>query len=149
VAVEESRERVGRQRVKQVLRFFCENILNLRWRMRFEEGFVEALLRKSMENLEVRADMRTKGVCGLKEIMHYSGISLYEMLMVVQGERVFASVRDKVVVAKAQVEWAWKKAMDGMSWQEDGPRDVWGNTGEDMMSNALLLSTTLMFCRSA
>ena len=161
--------REDKDALPSIVRFFCENMVYIRRRMRFKAKTVDYFFKKALESPKVFSVMKHEGIEGLKHIMHFSGLSMYKLLLVVQSEHVFFALEDIQLVNSAQLDYAMTRMKRAehvdpgddrnssssmmfmqsvlLGTKEEGV-DLWGERGPDMMSYALALVTKLAECSS-
>ena len=121
----------------KILDFFCENMLYLRNRMRFKPHTVEQFLRKALHCPLVKNILTIEGIRGLKHILHFSGISLYHMMVVARCEEVLGTPYDIEQFEAEQLEYAMSNFrrrghVDANMWNEGGEmRLLWFVGGEN------------------
>jgi hypothetical protein len=145
--------------------FFCEQMLRLRGRIRFQKGLASYLCKRALEAPLVHNQLNTHRLEGLKDVLHFSGLRLYELAMVSDPARLFASAKWQHALMKRQLQDYAGKGLridaDDVCTEQtchaflQGPSesvvahggvDVWGNSGPDMMHHALTLFTTRAEC---
>jgi hypothetical protein len=153
----------GRERrlLAPMLRFFSEQMLNLRGRIRFHPGIATYMCKRALEAPLVCQTLNAERLDGLKDVLHFTGLRLYELALVSDPMKLFVDEGWRRALMKRQLhEYAgrglWLVADEaGDDCTErmchaflHGPSesivketglDAWGNSGPDMMNNALAL----------
>jgi len=139
------------QDIKTMLCFFCENMLCVRNRLRYQKGFASYLCRMALEAEQVKAVMKRKGLEGLKHMLHFTGLTLYELMVITDSEDLFLWRDDVEKMDYLQLDKIFM-AEDGQhelqtfmrGAEAHGTVDAWGHDGPDTMTNAMALFSTIV-----
>ena len=130
--------------------FFCDLMLCVRNSLRYNKGFVQFLCKMALEADVVKMVMKKRSLLGLKGILHFTGLTLYEMVKVTDSEDLFLWYEDVEKVDYMHLDEIFlaesgqhelETFMRGA--QARGKIDVWGCDGPDMMTNAMALYVNL------
>jgi hypothetical protein len=150
--------------VAPLLLYFCETMLFMRGRVRFDNQLATYICKYMMNSDMVLRVMHRNGIEGARDILHFCGISMYEMLMVADADVVFQKPRERGLLVEQQLHRFAQTVMRRLAPEDAvermshtllngrmdsellGTVDVWGNDGPDMMEHALSLYGTMTAC---
>ena len=115
-------EAVDRGMMGPVLCFFCETMLHLRGRIRFSRGLATYFCKAALESRTVLAGLNKDGLQSLKSILHFSGISLYELMLVSNANVLFSQSGPRKAVQELQFHKSAMAAMRPLVHSNDGER---------------------------
>ena len=153
-ALAESRcRRTYGEEMAVLLEFFCENMLCIRNKMRFRRSTSTFFFNWAIKgNPALQARLTRDGLGCLKDVLHFSGLSLFQLMLAVKSEdSVFGTPDDRRQMDSAQL--SHELALLKLGAYDNLPAavkvDLWGNDGPDSMTHSFALFGKLSECQRA